>query len=176
MRVALVPGVLALLPEYASATDPVPDLRAACRAAVAWLAEAGPEVAVLADAQGERVARTLLAEAGACPAGPAGPAGAAGADAPLLAVLSGSARRRTTSPGYVDDRAIPFDERLGAALHAADTAGLAGVDVGLGAELWARGLEGLPRLGAALDGAGPATVDYADDPFGVQYWVMRWES
>ncbi len=35
-RIALVPGVLALRPEYASLTDPVADLRAAVDAAVAW--------------------------------------------------------------------------------------------------------------------------------------------
>ena len=38
-RVVLVPGVLALLPEYAGLTDPVAELRAACREAVAWLGD-----------------------------------------------------------------------------------------------------------------------------------------
>ena len=47
-RVVLVPGVLALLPEYAGLEDPVAELRAACLAAVAWL---GPDVTVLADEQ-----------------------------------------------------------------------------------------------------------------------------
>ena len=56
-RVVLVPGVLALLPEYAGIEDPVAELRAAALDAVAWL---GPEVAVLADAQGARVAAYLL--------------------------------------------------------------------------------------------------------------------
>ena len=166
-RVALVPGVLALLPEYAALHDPVADLRAACRRAVAWLAEDGAEVSVLADAQGERVARALLEEAGA---------GGGDSGEAVLAVLSGSARRRETSPGYVDPRAVPFDDSLGAALRAGDTDALAATDVRLGEELWARGLEALPALARALAGAGPATVDYDDDPYGVQYWVLRWGS
>jgi hypothetical protein len=33
---------------------------------------------------------------------------------------------------------------------------------------------GLVLLATLLQGAGPAVVDYADDPYGVQYWVMRW--
>ena len=60
-RVVLVPGVPALLPAYAGLSDPVAELRAACRAAVEWLE--GP-VAVVADAPGRRVADHLLAEAG----------------------------------------------------------------------------------------------------------------
>ena len=56
-RVVLVPGVLALLPEYAGLEDPVADLRAACLEAVAWL---GPEVRVVADEQGTRVAAYLV--------------------------------------------------------------------------------------------------------------------
>ena len=58
MRIALVPGVPALLPSYASIDDPVADLRAACHDAVAGL---GSRVRVLASsALGERVARHLL--------------------------------------------------------------------------------------------------------------------
>ena len=63
MRVALVPGVLAFLPEYGGIEDPVADVRAASLAAVAWLAEAGP-VTVVADAQGTRVGRHLVRTAG----------------------------------------------------------------------------------------------------------------
>ena len=37
MRIVVVPSTLALLPEYAGLEDPVPDLRAAVRDAVAWL-------------------------------------------------------------------------------------------------------------------------------------------
>jgi hypothetical protein len=41
-RVLVVPGVLALRPEYASLEDPVADLRAAVEAGRAWLAENAP--------------------------------------------------------------------------------------------------------------------------------------
>ncbi|WP_207568276.1 hypothetical protein [Nocardioides sp. PD653-B2] len=54
--------MLALLPEYAGLTDPVAELRAACLEAVARLGE-GP-VSILADPQGERVARALLSAVG----------------------------------------------------------------------------------------------------------------
>ena len=63
-RVVLVPGVLALLPEYASLTDPVAELRAACLAAVAWLVEEGGPVTVVADAQGRRVSESWASVSG----------------------------------------------------------------------------------------------------------------
>ena len=61
-----------------------------------------------------------------------------------------------------------------AALRAPDAAALAAVDEGLAGELWVGHPAGLRALGELLAGAGPAVVDYADDPFGVRYWVMRW--
>ena len=73
-RAVLVPGALALLPEYAGLEDPVADLRAACRAAVTWLVEAGP-VRIVGDSQGQRVAQWLLSEAGASSAAPSSPIG-----------------------------------------------------------------------------------------------------
>ena len=45
----LVPGVLALLPEYAGLADPVGPLRTACREAVAWLGD-GPVTVLRAGA------------------------------------------------------------------------------------------------------------------------------
>ncbi len=164
-RVALVPGVLAFLPEYAGQVDPVPDVRAASLAAVAWLAEAGP-VAVVADAQGARVGRHLLATAdGSVDGDPAA----------YLVVANGSARRNETAPGYVDERAVPFDDAVEAALRAPDPDALAGLDVDLAAALLVGHPAGLVRLGALLRGARTVGVDYADDPFGVAYWVVRWE-
>ncbi|WP_435746351.1 hypothetical protein [Nocardioides sp. SYSU DS0663] len=157
-RVALVPGVLALLPEHAGQVDPVAELRAAALAAVRWL---GPAVTVLADAQGERVGRALLAEAGPDP-------GAAADDPAYLVVGNGSARRSEKAPGHLDERSFAFDEALRAALVAGD---LHGVDWSLAGELWAS-VDGLRRAEDLL--RGPARVDYDDDPYGVQYWVMRW--
>ena len=163
MRVALVPGVLAFLPEYAGQVDPVPDVRAAALAAVAWLAEEGP-VTVVADEQGARVGRHLLGAAGA----------ADGEGSSYLVVANGSARRHDTAPGYVDVRAIPYDAAVEAALRAPDPDALEGIDVELGRALLVGNPDGLVRLGTLLRGADPALVDYADDPYGVQYWVMRW--
>ncbi|MFA6576461.1 MAG: hypothetical protein WCS84_13655, partial [Nocardioides sp.] len=45
----------------------------------------------------------------------------------------------------------------------------------LARELWAD-VDSLVRLGREID-LDPASVrvDYDDDPYGVQYWVIRWE-
>jgi hypothetical protein len=168
VRVALVPGVLAFLPEYASIEDPVAGVRAAARAAVAWLAEDARTVEVVADDQGRRVGHRLLAERDL--------AGADGPDhAAYLVVANGSARRNATAPGYVDDRAVPFDDAVEAALRAPDGAALEGLDTRLADELWAGNPAGLVRLGGLLHGARTVAMDYADDPYGVAYWVARWE-
>lgn len=156
-RAVLVPGVLALLPEYASLVDPVAELRAACRAAVAWL---GEDVTVLADPQGARVAEHLLATTAR-----------SGAGRSYLAVGNGSARRGEKAPGHLDHRSFAFDEALRTALQAGD---VSGIDAGLGAELLAS-LDGIVRLGEVLAPGCAVTIDHDDDPFGVQYWVMRWE-
>ncbi len=163
-RVALVPGALALLPEYASLSDPLAVLRKACLDAVAWL---GEPVTVLADPQGERIGRALLAAVGRDPevATRAAPDGGA-----YLVVGNGSARRTEKAPGYLDARAAGFDVRLGAALRGGE---LDGVDLGEADALWAR-LGAIPELAGLLDGT-EALVDFDDDPYGVQYWVMRWE-
>jgi hypothetical protein len=153
-RVALVPGVLALLPEYAGIEDPVAELRAAALAAVGWL---GREVTVLADPQGARVAGALLA------------ATDRDHDEPSYVVVgNGSAMRTEKAPGHFDERADAFDAALGASLRV----GRPEVDPVLASALWAS-VEGLTRL-AELGDLGAAQVDYDDAPYGVQYWVGRW--
>jgi hypothetical protein len=164
-RVVLVPGVLALLPEYAGLADPVAELRAACLEAVAWLGDQGP-VRILADPQGERVARSLLRAVGGSETIAPQPFH------PTVVVGNGSACRSEKAPGHLDDRAHPFDETLRVALSTGDVQGL---DLGLGRELRAS-LDGIARLGEVLPPGVEAQVDYDDDPFGVQYWVIRWES
>ncbi|GAA2137649.1 hypothetical protein GCM10009844_04920 [Nocardioides koreensis] len=179
-RVVLVPGVLALLPEYAGLSDPVAELRAACLAAVSWLT--GP-VEIVADEQGRRVAEHLLVSTGSTTEGAGSTAEGAGStaegagaegDASYLVVANGSACRGEKAPGHLDERSFAFDAEIDKALRTPDGAALAGVDEALGAELWAGNVAGLRRLGGLLAGAGVPVVDYADDPFGVQYWVMRW--
>lgn len=159
VRVAVLPPVPALLAARASLEDPVPALRAACAGAVAWLAQAGP-VRVLAEGDQARRIGVELA-GGHAPDGPA-----------WLVLLSGTACRTEKAPGHLDHRAAAYDAALGAALRAGDPAALAGLDRGLGAELLVQG------LGLADELAGVrverAEVDLDDDPFGVQYWVVRW--
>jgi hypothetical protein len=184
-RVALVPGVLALLPEYASLADPVAELRATCLAAVGWLVDGGEPVSVVADAQGRRVAEHLLAVSGGLVStgstsdprgstdGGAADGGATGAGS-VLVVANGSARRGEKAPGYLDERAAGFDGALGAALSGPDPAALAGLDVVLAEELLVGNVAGLRALGEMLTPGHRASVDYDAEPFGVQYWVMRW--
>jgi hypothetical protein len=150
--------VLALLPEYAGLEDPVAELRAACLAAAGWL---GREIVVLADEQGGRVAQSLLSGAGVSTGSTAG--------ASYLIVGNGSATRSEKAPGHLDDRAAGFDAALGASLRA----GRPDVDLDLARELWAD-VDGIARM-RDLGDLGAAQVDYDGDPFGVQYWVMRWE-
>jgi hypothetical protein len=155
VRAVLVPGVLALLPEYAGLEDPVAELRAACLEAVGWL---GRDAVVLADEQGARVADHLLDGTDRDHAEPS-----------YLVVGNGSAKRSEKAPGHLDDRAVGFDAALGASLRA----GRPDVDVDRARELWAS-VDGIARM-RELGALGDARVDYDTDPFGVQYWVMRWE-
>lgn len=161
MRIVLVPGVLALLPKYAGLDDPVAELRAVCVEAVRWL---GDGFGVHGSFQGLRIARHLASTAGV----------ELDLDSPtgMLVVANGSAMRTEKAPGHLDPRAEDFDRRLGDALRAGD---LSGLDHELAAELWAD-TESLQWLAEEIH-LDPATcrVDYDDDPFGVQYWVMRWE-
>ncbi len=219
-RVVLVPGVLALLPAYAGLVDPVAPLRAACVAAVRWLAEDGGSIEVVGSPQGVRVGEALLEAAGVSrqalarlPQPPGAGAssttaeGAAGVSRQALARLpqppvgalarlpqppdgalarlpqppleaaaylvvgNGSARRGEKAPGHLDERAAGFDDALRADLTGAPDR-LAGLDRDLARELWAD-VDSLVWLGTQprLD---LVQVDYDDDPYGVQYWVVRW--
>jgi hypothetical protein len=162
MRVVIVPGTLALLPGYASLEDPIPDLRKAVDAAVAWLLEDGAAAVLAASPAARKIADHLL---GGEPHGPG-----------LLVVANGSATRTEKAPGHLDERAAAFDAAIGTALSAGDPAGLATIDLDLADELWA--LPDADVLRTLADRVPPADevhVDYDDDPFGVQYWVVRWQ-
>jgi hypothetical protein len=176
--VVLVPSTLALLPEYAGAHDPVPDLRSACLAAVRWLVSSHPgslrvvsaplrteEVARgITSPAGERVGRHLLAAAGY----------RGGIDDHadgVLVVANGTAKRTEKAPGHLDARATAFDEAVEQALRTGDSAALRGQDPGLAEELWVRDWPALLTLAELLDS--PMELDFGDDPYGVQYWVGR---
>lgn len=158
--VALVPGVRALLPRYASIDDPVADLRAACVKAVG---ELGPRIRVVASSPG-------AAEVGAALVVAADAEVVDTEETGVLVVGNGSAKRTEKAPGHLDERAGPFDDALRAALLG-DLAALADVDAALAEDLWAdvAALDVLPSLAA-----GRPDVLYDDAPFGVQYWVISW--
>jgi hypothetical protein len=168
-RIVLVPGVLALLPKYAGLEDPVPELRSACLSAVAWLVETGP-VTIVGDRQGRRVGEWLVEEARVSTRSLRSPLDQR---AGVLAVGNGSACRTEKAPGYLDERAAGFDGDLARALTAPDPTALTGIDPTTSTELLAA-TDGLRALGDLLTHQHVATVDYDDDPFGVQYWVVRW--
>lgn len=95
--------------------------------------------------------------------------------AALLVMADGSAKRSSTAPGFLDDRAEEHDTRIAAALAAGDADALAGLDPQLGVELWAAGVPALRTLGELTKGADIVArlrVDMA--PFGVGYWVADW--
>ena len=192
MRVVVVPGLPALLPSYASLVDPIPELRAACQAAVSWLVDGASSVTVLGDppspgdvARGvgvplaARIAAALLAGHGVVVSTSSTGGGSTGGGGPerILVVANGSACRGEKAPGHLDERSFGFDEALGAALAAGDVAALRDLDAGLGTELLAAGI---PALQGLLEQAPQtevlSTIDWAGDPFGVQYWVVRWQS
>ena len=93
----------------------------------------------------------------------------------LLVMADGSAKRSTSAPGFLDDRAEAFDASIATALAEGDAEALSSLDVALGAELWAAGAPALRTLGKMTKGAdidASLRVDVA--PFGVGYWVADW--
>jgi hypothetical protein len=170
MRVVCVPSTPALLPAYASREDPIAALREAVAAAIAWL-PAGQVSVLTADASpaAKRVAATLLGDRTGLPYDPD--------DRGLLVVANGTATRTEKAPGHLDERAEEFDAGLRAGLAAGDPGVLAGTDVALGAELWCPDAPAFVGLGrTVVDGTvTSARIDYDDDPYGVQYWVARWQ-
>ena len=236
---AICPCPPLLARELTGQAEVLPELRAACAAAVGSLAAVGPDVIVVAGPAeetaswdpGGRLDIAAYAPAGALGprAGGTGPglplslgigarlldeAGYSGARAlhgiaalaapddclrlghqvarsaarvALLAMGDGSARRTASAPGYLDERAAPFDAAVERAVRDADLAALAALDPDLAADLMAVGRPAWQVLAAALGAAGagddPAAADgpppgplrtevlYSDAPFGVAYLV-----
>jgi len=230
---AICPCPPLLVRELTGQAEVLPELRAACAAAVGSLAAAGPDVIVVAGPAGQTAAcdpggRLDIAAYGPASAlggDRAGRAGGTEAGLPLslgigarlldeagytgaralhgiaalalpydclrlghqvarsaprvalLAMGDGSARRSASAPGYLDERAAPFDAAVERAVREADLAALAALDPGLAADLMAAGRPAWQVLAAALGAdadpsAAPRTeVLYCDAPFGVAYLV-----
>jgi hypothetical protein len=95
----------------------------------------------------------------------------------LLAVGDGTARRSASAPGYLDERAAPFDEAVERAVRDGDLPAIAALDPALAAELLAAGRPAWQLLAGALPAGRPAAgrpqteVLYAGAPLGVAYLV-----
>jgi hypothetical protein len=93
----------------------------------------------------------------------------------LLAMGDGSARRSAKGPGYLDDRAEPFDDGVARALAEADVETLLGLDAGLCAELLVGGRVAWQALaGAGAEGTYRGTLLRHEAPYGVGYLVAGW--
>ena len=197
--VLVLPTPRALL-SPTSREDPVAPLRAACVEAIdGVLAPAPQRIAVLAPPVGEanvargvtdplglRIARHLLArhvrdgavqvvEHQALPYAAAAILETA-EPTTLLVMADGSASRGEKAPGHLHPEAIGFDEVIAEALRSGDPDALARLDPALAAEVWCEGVAAFHVLGEVARGRTiSAEVTYADAPFGVAWWVARWD-
>jgi hypothetical protein len=94
----------------------------------------------------------------------------------LLVMADGSARRTAMAPGYLDERAQPFDAQVTQALAAGDTRVLRELNAELADQLLVYGRAALQVLGSAVPEPAQAGLRYLDDPFGVLYFVSLWEN
>ncbi|MCU1677970.1 MAG: hypothetical protein JWM93_2728 [Frankiales bacterium] len=93
----------------------------------------------------------------------------------LVVMGDGSPSRSVAAPGYLDERAAPFDACVAAALCSGDPLALRGLDERLAVEL---GVAGWPAWKAAsyllADRRWRATMRYDEAPYGVGYFVADW--
>jgi len=158
--------------------------------------DAGPGACL---ALGAQIAREAAARTDAQPAPRAAPATALSASDPaaraasatapsdaqtvrggpataLLVIGDGAAAHTEKAPGYLDERAGPFDDAVAAALAAADPAALAALDPVLAAELWVAGRAPWQVLaGATRDGTWRGELLHSSRPLGVGYHVAVWQ-
>ncbi|WP_118082428.1 class III extradiol dioxygenase subunit B-like domain-containing protein [Streptomyces sp. CC0208] len=93
----------------------------------------------------------------------------------LLVMGDASACRTLKAPGYLDERAAPFDAEVARALGAADVAALRALDAELAYELKASGRACWQVLAGAAEGAAlGGSLLYEDAPYGVGYVVATW--
>lgn len=92
-------------------------------------------------------------------------------------MADGSARRSERAPGYVDERAEPFDRTVAQALAHADADALLRLDADLAGHLLVAGRAAWQAAGAAAAAELSAydPVLHADEaPYGVGYLVASW--
>lgn len=93
----------------------------------------------------------------------------------LLVMGDASACRTVKAPGYLDERAEPFDAEVARALGAADVTALKALDAGLAQELKVSGRAPWQVLAGAAEDAGlGGALLYEDAPYGVGYVVAAW--
>ncbi|MFK0057639.1 class III extradiol dioxygenase subunit B-like domain-containing protein [Streptomyces werraensis] len=94
----------------------------------------------------------------------------------LLVMGDASACRTPKAPGYLDERAVPYDAEIARALGSADTAALRALDPRAARELKVSGRAPWQVLaGAAEGGAGLAgALLHEGAPYGVGYVVATW--
>jgi hypothetical protein len=181
LAAAVCPHPPLLVPEVAAgAAHELDDLRAACRAAVASLPG---DVVVVGTAQAVAIGKWLLPGArphavdGRLAPGEAAATGAAlaAADVALLVMGDGSARRTLAAPGYLDERAAPYDAAVAAALRAPDPGALLALDPRDDDALLVAGRAAWQVLaGAARGGRWHGELLYDAAPYGVGYFVATW--
>ena len=91
-------------------------------------------------------------------------------------MADGSARRTEKAPGHLHPDAEEFDDAIEKALRTGDSETLASLDLERAGELWCQGAPGFRLMGEVARGKGiRAEVTYADAPYGVAWWVARWD-
>lgn len=95
----------------------------------------------------------------------------------LLVMGDGTARRGVKAPGYLDERAVPFDDEVARALGGVDTRALAAIDPAAASDLMAAGRAPWQVLAGAVDGSSPSwrgeLLSYRA-PYGVGYFTAVW--
>ncbi|MEU9453244.1 class III extradiol dioxygenase subunit B-like domain-containing protein [Streptomyces sp. NPDC048277] len=93
----------------------------------------------------------------------------------MLVMGDASACRTLKAPGYLDERAAPFDAEAARALGAADLTAIKNLDAELAYELKAGGRAPWQVLAGAAENADLAgALLYDDAPYGVGYLVAAW--
>ncbi|MFH7338936.1 class III extradiol dioxygenase subunit B-like domain-containing protein [Streptomyces sp. KHY 26] len=101
--------------------------------------------------------------------------GARAARVALLVMGDASACRTVKAPGYLDERAAPFDTAVTRALAAADLPAVRALDPVLARTLKASGRAPWQILAGAAEGADlDGSLLYEDAPYGVGYVVATW--